>query len=473
MRVLLVNTNRMKPAIAPIGLDYLADAVVDAGHEAWLLDLCFSQDVESDIAAGTRQFGPDVIGVTIRNTDDCYFSGGAFFVPEIKKMVEAIRAASNVPVVLGGVGFSVAPEAVLEFVGGNYGIAGPGEHSFVRLLAALDSRLGLESVPSLLYRDGDAILRNPGNASLAEAHFPRRRQLPDNARYFREGGQIGFETKRGCNMNCIYCAEPGAKGRRVHLRPPAMIADEVKRLVAQGIDHFHTCDCEFNIPGNHAKDVCRAIVAADLGEKIRWYAYCSIVPFDAEMAGLMRAAGCVGIDFGADSANDEMLRRLGHDFASDDLKRTADLCHEHGIVFMYDLLVGSIGETRETIQETIDFMRAIDADCVGVSMGVRLYEDTQIARNVLAQGDISANPGVYGAKTDNPHFLKPVHYVSPAVGADIVDYLYELVGGDSRFFLPSNKRADSNYNYNDNSILVDAIRGGARGAYWDILRRMR
>jgi len=95
-----------------------------------------------------------------------------------------------------------------------------------------------------------------------------------------------------------------------------------------------------------------------------------------------------------------------------------------------------------------------------------------MADYVRSEGDPAGNPNVYGAKEDNPHFLKPIYYISPEVGEGIVGYLHEIVGGDTRFFLPSNEEVESNYNYNDNTVLVDAIRNGARGAYWDILRRL-
>ena len=49
----------------------------------------------------------------------------------------------------------------------------------------------------------------------------------------------------------------------------------------------------------------------------------------------------------------------------------------------------------------------------------------------------------------------------------------ELVGDDRRFFLPGGPDETRDYNYNDNDVLVQAIRNGARGAYWDILRQMR
>ena len=55
-----------------------------------------------------------------------------------------------------------------------------------------------------------------------------------------------------------------------------------------------------------------------------------------------------------------------------------------------------------------------------------------------------------------------------------MDYLRELVGNDARFFVGGRKgETGANYNYNDNSELVQEIRHGARGAYWDILRKLR
>ena len=131
------------------------------------------------------------------------------------------------------------------------------------------------------------------------------------------------------------------------------------------------------------------------------------------------------------------------------------------------------GETRDTVRETLDLMQRIDADCVGVSMGVRVYEGTQMADFIRAQGEMRENPDLYGAKVDNPDFLKPVFYISPALGEGIVRYMHELVGNDARFFLPSNEEADNNYNYNANAVLVNAISAGERGAYWDMLRKRR
>src|SRR6185436_10510641 len=65
-RVVLVNTNQVKPTIAPIAFDYLHEPLVEAGFDVDLLDLCFSEDYEQAIAEYCRTRRVDYWGVTLR-----------------------------------------------------------------------------------------------------------------------------------------------------------------------------------------------------------------------------------------------------------------------------------------------------------------------------------------------------------------------------------------------------------------------
>ena len=154
-----------------------------------------------------------------------------------------------------------------------------------------------------------------------------------------------IETKRGCNRGCIYCVDAPSKGRALRCRSPQSVASEIEALLAQGIDCLHLCDAEFNLPGSHAEEVCHEIIRRGPGPEIGWYAYASPVPFSAETAALYQKAGCRGINFGVDSADDGILQTLGRDYGAEDLRHTAAACHGQGLVFMYDLLLGGPGES--------------------------------------------------------------------------------------------------------------------------------
>jgi radical SAM superfamily enzyme YgiQ (UPF0313 family) len=464
MRVALVNTNRITPPIAPIGLDYVAEALCASGQEVDILDLCWEKQWEQAIATffGNREYG--MIGVSVRNTDDCSFATRESFLPAAAAMVESIRQHSGAPIVLGGVGVSIMPEMVLTQCGVVAGIRGEGEFPLACLAKRLENNRPWDDIPGLITRQSGGWRRNPGSFRPLTELPPMSRGFLDNRRYFREGGQAGVETKRGCPRRCIYCADPVAKGRIVRVRPPKDVADELSRVVAMGIDHVHTCDSEFNIPGEHALAVCREIVRRGLGERLRWYAYCSPVPFTRELAGLLRRAGCAGINFGADSGDDRMLRMLRRDFRSEDILRTSRLCREVGITVMFDLLIGAPGETRESIVRTIEVMKEAEPDRAGVAVGVRVYPGTEM-EVFIADGD--GRKGLVGGED----LSKPVFFVEPEVAPSVFDLLEDLTKDDNRFLFFDTGRPGINYNYNANRVLTEAIRAGYRGAYWDILRR--
>ena len=254
------------------------------------------------------------------------------------------------------------------------------------------------------------------------------------------------------------------------MRSPRSVVEEIQALLDMGIDYFHFCDSEFNLPPTHAEAVCREIIGTGLGSKVRWYTYCSPAPFTEELAILFQKAGCAGVNFGVDSANDRMLYTLGRDFSVDDLERTAQICHRQGIVFMYDLLLGGPEETRDSLRETIDTMKRLSPSRVGASMGVRIFPQTRLAAMVREQGPIGQNPNLQGVLDQK--FFAPVFYLASALGEDAPQYLAELISDDERFFVMSGKDADQNYNYNENTVLMQAIRDGYRGAFWDILRRL-
>jgi len=470
-RFLFINTNRMKPAIAPIGLDYLGEALTGTGYIVDLLDLCFLEDYRKAIDDYLNNEEVFSIGITVRNTDDCYLLSQDFFLPEIKGIVKCFKTKIDVPIILGGVGFSIMPESILKYCELDLGIRGDGEEVLPLLLERIAAGRDYIDLPGLVYRASGAFVSNPPEYFNLD-RLPLRRKLVNNRRYFDEGGQGNIETKRGCNRKCIYCADPVAKGRKIRLRNPERVAKELEALVEAGISCFHFCDSEFNLPEEHGKAICQEIINRGIEKKLSWYAYCSPSPFSEELARLMKMAGCKGIDFGVDNGNKGILENLGRDFGEEEIRNTARLCHRYGITFMFDLLLGGPGETRETIRETIELMRVTEPDRVGVMVGVRIYAGTELGKLVLREGPMEKNRNLQGKVEGNNEFFEPVFYVSRELGEDVYSYISQLIKGDSRFFFATKDDQERGYNYNQNEVLVEAIKNGYRGAYWDILRRL-
>ena len=473
----LVNTNRMVPPIGPIALDYIGASAGKAGIDVEIVDLCLADEPLEMLQEHFAAHSPELVGISFRNTDDCFWPGAQWFVPGLSETIQKIRNMTDAPVVIGGVGFSIFAKRIVEYTGADFGIRGDGEQSIVSLVNELQKSKHFERVEGLIWRDNGEIYSNrpswPASLSL-----PSNRDEIDNPAYFNKGGQCGLETKRGCDRRCVYCADHLTKGPSLRLREPSEVADEAQSLIAQGVEVLHLCDSEFNIPRRHAYAVCEEFERRSIGKRLSWYTYMAVVPFDAELAEIMRKAGCIGINFTGDSACPSMLKTYGQAHVKDDLALAVRLCRANGINVMIDLLFGGPGETPETVSQTVDFIKQIGPDCAGAPLGIRVYPGTQMAKMLANEGPAETNPNIHRRYSGPVDLFQPTFYISQALGPQPARLVKDLIAGDKRFFEPLEPDAteceqSTDHNYNDNMELAEAIKNGERGAYWDILRKLR
>jgi len=204
----------------------------------------------------------------------------------------------------------------------------------------------------------------------------------------------------------------------------------------------------------------------------------SVIPFDAELAKVMRKAGCIGINFTGDSASPLMLKTYNQPHSKDDIALAVRWCGDNDINVMIDLLLGGPGETPETVSETIDFIKQIDPDCAGASLGIRVYPGTPMANIMANEGEAETNPNIHRKYSGAIDLFQPTFYISQALGQQPARLVKDLIAGDKRFFEPAEPETlegdqSKDHNYNDNLELAEAIENGQRGAYWDILRKLR
>ena len=470
--IVLVNSNRMRPPVAPIALDYIGDALAADDYAVQVIDLAMSDNPETELHQALSGADPIAVGITFRNTDDCFLPSGQSFVPQFQDLVGQVRDASDAPILLGGCGFSLYPTELLNQCQADYGIIGDAEETVVRLLGHLENDTDPRRLKGLVYHNdqGQAVANPP--VYDVNLNLEPDRSFIDNARYFRQGGMGNIETKRGCPASCIYCADPVARGRAVRCRPAREVVNEIENLLSDGVNVLHFCDGEFNMPPQHALAVCHEIIARGLSDQLRWYCYAAVAPFDNQLAAAMQQAGCVGINFGADSACDRMLHTLKRGYQRDAITDAVQHCRDAGITVMLDLMIGGPGEDEASVRESIEFCKQLNVDRIGAATGIRLYPGTPLAREVRRAGPLADNRNLRGCLDNNDSLLQPVFYLSEKLGEEPADLVCDLIGDDERFFPPPRTRDRTNYNYNDNQILENAIAEGYRGAFWDILRQL-
>ena len=143
MKVLLIsaNTESINMPIIPIGLGAVAAATRNAGHEVEVVDLMRVTDTHLIIKEALERFGPDVIGISVRNIDDQKINHPRFLLDQVKPVISDCRRFSEAPIVLGGAGYSIFPESALSYVEADMGIQGEGETAFPTLLDLLEQRI--------------------------------------------------------------------------------------------------------------------------------------------------------------------------------------------------------------------------------------------------------------------------------------------------------------------------------------------
>ncbi len=103
MRVLIIaaNTERGNLVTMPLGAGLVAGAARRAGHDVRFLDLLTCPDPAVAVTHAIQAFDPEAIGISVRNIDDQNREQPRFLLAQIKPVVEACRASSASPIVLG------------------------------------------------------------------------------------------------------------------------------------------------------------------------------------------------------------------------------------------------------------------------------------------------------------------------------------------------------------------------------------
>lgn len=445
MRVFLLsaNTEQEPYPTYPLGLSVIAAATQKAGHDAEQHDLLYLTHVKnSSLVERLRQSNPDVVGISLRNIDnvDSFTSEAHWHLDRFRQLIKDIRQTTPAPIVIGGAGFSLMPEAILDYCGGDYGIVGEGEQAFSHLLELLEQK-----------KTPPRIMKAPFLCTHAEIQEPCF--APDLLRYYTEAsGVISLHTKRGCVKNCLYCTYPLLEGRTIRPRPVEAVLDDLRWLKknAKFQELFFT-DAVFNDISGHWLRLVEGMARA--GISTPWTAFFQPEGLTGEALALCKRTGLKAVEFGTDALSDTTLSALDKGFSFDAARQATSLCHNLALPCAHFVICGGPGETMHTLHEGLDNLETLEQCLVFAFLGIRIYQGTPLMDQAIREGIAHAEDST----------LRPTYYFTPHITpGDAADVLRQRFRKNRlRIFPPSAGQ--------ERIRALQAL--GFRGILWDKLLR--
>ena len=425
MKVLLIYPNRVRTfmPVGPIGMAYVLGNLDPERHPAKALDLMFQDSPLQAIRKTIREVQPEIIGLSIRNFDELDMASRVCYLPELKEVAGAIRESSQAPLVLGGVGFTVMPRQLMAYLEADYGIVGEGERAFPELLNRLETGSDLKDLPGLILKENGGFRINPPvRIEDLDSIHPPDRSCMDLEQYVQNKGFVGVISKKGCPQGCIWCPSPYYPGRKVTLRNPVKVVDEIEGLKReQGISTFYFCDDIFNTPPDHAKAVCDEIISRKL--EIIWGCDLNPATVSKDLLISMKRSGCVMVGPHFISASETMLQQMTTGFTLSNLERCCQLLEETEIPYSAFVILGGPGETRDTIEESIRFCQGLKVSAIFYFTGVRILPNTGMEEWAREKRVV----------TSDEELLFPKFYLSPEMEGWIEGRLQRLSETDPRW----------------------------------------
>lgn len=431
LRVLLLVANTLTEPypVLPIGLLAVSRALRHDGQEVFFHD-CLQQGAASDALRNTLdQVRPHVIGLSLRNIDSTDSLGTIWVLDDYKKLIQTLRGLSSAPIMLGGAGFSIMPEMVLDYLGADCGIVGEGEELAPVVSRALADWAVAGSVAPLRRLWRQEHLKH-WERDLPVAIPDLDRERPFFEYYQSQGGLVGVQSKRGCPYKCLYCTYPQIEGAKLRTRPVSAVTAELEYLKKNhGLRDFYFTDSVFNDDAGHWLELLEDMVRKNLD--LRFAAYFRPARVGREEMKLAQRAGLMAIESGLDSSSAHTMRCMKKPFTPGEVLEFQKLCVELKIPVGHFVIFGGPGETESTLEDGLRFVTALPSCVIFAGIGIRVFPGSGIHTLMRSEARFSApchSEHTPGDVIGNINYLSDMPgagAVNPAGSTEHVDYLDE------------------------------------------------
>jgi radical SAM superfamily enzyme YgiQ (UPF0313 family) len=428
--------------LPPLGILYLAKLLENNGHAVDVVD--FNAENVSEDKIKKKIKISDAVGITIY-TEPIALNNSKILTNLVKE------SDPNIPVLIGGPHCSLYPEKAINNINADICVVGEGELIINKIAEAIEGKRKLSTIPSIYYREGDQIKKTKEAEQIGDLDslsFPSR-HLVDKYEYgymtgvkLSKGKLTSFLASRGCPFRCKFCAMrcllPKYQRRSID-----NIVKELEEVIDAGYKTISFVDDNFLQKQDEAEKLMDFIIQKD--EKLHlWIEEARVDSVNRKLYQKMRDAGVEVISFGIESGNQDVLDYYNKKITTDQIRKVVKLSKEMGFFVNASFILGAPIETKEHIENTINFAKSIPLDSVvfynlSYGYGSPIWDDAvkdgklkPDEYNILA--DSKRGLGLLTEEELNYYNMKAYkrYYYNPRLWAR--EFFFALSKRDFRFF---------------------------------------
>ncbi len=356
----------------PFFLGYTTALLKENGFNVIMLDAIAEGLLDEEFFSRVKGFSPELI---LMETATASIYNDIDYVRKIKNILPDVK------IILSGTHVSYfKKDFLIEYPCVDGIIIGEVEEAFLNISSYFKANKkfdGIKQKGFLYFNEKGEIDGSLERADLVDINklpFPERLTTPvynyEDLFAGMKFPSLQIHASRGCPYGCIYCVWPQVlyQSRSYRTRNPINVVDEIEEMVKfYGYRSFYFDDDTFNIGKERILKICEEIKKRGL-DKIPWAAMARADTSDFETLKAMKEAGLISIKFGVESATQELVDACGKGL---DLKKVEDAvkwCKELDLQFHLTFTFGLPGETKETIEKTIQYAMKLAPDTCQFSL---------------------------------------------------------------------------------------------------------
>ncbi len=356
-------------ALPNIGLGIIAAVLLGEGHRVIIRDPQAEGIGFGAMLEFLRAEQPDILGLSVVSMD---FSGAVRLGKAVREHLPATR------IILGGPHFHNRSDALLDanpwF---DFLVVGEGDHTLSRLIAGGFREEACADIPGLVYRNTAAGRAVANGLSVVEdldaLPLPAYHLYPKPLQWYRPAvnnykrlPNAAIITSRGCPSKCIYC-QGSLYRRMVRSNSPDYVLKHIRLLMSEyGIRDLLFFDDVFTLNRRRLLTICDAMIRDKFD--LTWGCFVKINRvIDQDVLLKMKQAGCWLIMPGIESGSEAVLDLLGKHQSMDEVRRICHMADQLRIQVRPSFMLGVPGETRETLQQTIDLALSLPVTHIGIT----------------------------------------------------------------------------------------------------------